>query len=99
MPSSLPLLLRPTDWPTAAVNLKDVLLRGRLADTSPLPSTVIATAPQLTLHRYHRAQPSTHDLPVLLVPPLAAPAVCFDLRRGCSLVEHLLEAGHATYLV
>jgi polyhydroxyalkanoate synthase len=36
---------------------------------------------------------------VLLVPPLAAPASCFDLRRGCSLAEHLLALGHPTYLV
>jgi hypothetical protein len=35
---------------------------------------------------------------VLLVPPLAAPAVCFDLRRGCSVAGHLLR-GHETYLV
>src|SRR5205807_8467379 len=38
-------------------------------------------------------------LPVLLVPPLAAPALCFDLRRNCSLVEFLVNAGHPTYIV
>ena len=37
--------------------------------------------------------------PVLLVPPLAAPAICFDLRRGCSVAEHLLRGGRPTYLV
>ncbi|HZV75181.1 MAG TPA: alpha/beta fold hydrolase [Conexibacter sp.] len=37
--------------------------------------------------------------PVLLVPPLAAPASCFDLRRGCSLAEHLLAAGRQPYVV
>jgi len=36
---------------------------------------------------------------VLLVPPLAAPATCFDLRRGCSLAEHLTALGYPTYLV
>ncbi len=36
---------------------------------------------------------------MLLVTPLAAPALCFDLRRGCSLVEHLVDAGRPTYLV
>jgi polyhydroxyalkanoate synthase len=36
---------------------------------------------------------------VLLVPPLAAPAICFDLRRGCSLAEHLVRGGRPTYLV
>ena len=33
------------------------------------------------------------------MPPLAAPAFCFDLRRGCSLAEHLLLAGQETYIV
>ena len=36
---------------------------------------------------------------MLLVTPLAAPALCFDLRRGCSLVEHFVSAGRPTYLV
>jgi polyhydroxyalkanoate synthase len=36
---------------------------------------------------------------VLLVPPLAAPAFVFDMRRGCSFVEYLLEQGRAPYLV
>ena len=36
---------------------------------------------------------------MLLVPPLAAPATCFDLRRGCSLAEHFAALGYPTYLV
>jgi polyhydroxyalkanoate synthase len=40
-----------------------------------------------------------HGDPILLVAPLAAPAICYDLRRGCSLVEHLVTAGRRTYLV
>ncbi len=36
---------------------------------------------------------------MLLVTPLAAPATCYDLRRGCSLVEHFVAAGRPTYLV
>jgi polyhydroxyalkanoate synthase len=36
---------------------------------------------------------------MLFVPPLAAPASCFDLRPGCSIAEHLVERGHPTYLV
>ena len=36
---------------------------------------------------------------MLLVPPLAAPASCFDLRRGCSMAEHLVGLGYPTYLV
>ena len=36
---------------------------------------------------------------MLLVTPLAAPSTCFDLRRDCSLVEHLVLGGRPTYLV
>ncbi len=36
---------------------------------------------------------------MLLVTPLAAPSSCYDLRRGCSLVEHLVTQGRPTYLV
>jgi polyhydroxyalkanoate synthase len=37
--------------------------------------------------------------PVLLVPPLAAPASCFDLWHGASVARHLLSLGYPTYLV
>jgi polyhydroxyalkanoate synthase len=33
------------------------------------------------------------------VPPLAAPSLCFDLRRGHSMAEHLSSQGHSTHLV
>ncbi|WP_237341135.1 alpha/beta hydrolase [Williamsia soli] len=37
--------------------------------------------------------------PVLLVPPLAAPATCYDLGPAHSLVGHLLETGRIPYVV
>lgn len=49
-----------------------------------------------------RERPPARDVtppPILLVPPLAAPASCFDLRRGCSLAEHLLATGRQPYVV
>src|ERR1700749_4582930 len=56
-----------------------------------------------TLPEVYHYRPSRHVRdqgdPVLLVTPLAAPALCYDLRRGCSLVEHLVEGGRPTYLV
>jgi polyhydroxyalkanoate synthase len=85
----------------ATANLVDVTFRGGLADRRPMPSALIDEGPQRRVHRYlplARAVPLDAD-PVLLVPPLAAPALCFDLRRGCSVAEHLLGQGHATYLV
>jgi len=91
----------PADVVSGAVNLVDVTVRGGLADRRPMPSALIDEGPQRRVHRYlplSRARPRGGD-PVLLVPPLAAPALCFDLRRGCSVAEHLLGRGHATYLV
>ena len=61
---------------------------------------MIDEGPQRTVRRYHPLEGTRQRRqPVLLVPPLAAPAICFDLRRGCSVAEHLLRAGHPTYLV
>lgn len=82
-------------------NAFDFLLRpGALADTTPLAGQVIHRRPQNTLVRYeHNPDVAVARPPVLLIPPLAAPARCFDLRRGCSLVEHLTVRGHDTYVV
>ena len=52
---------------------------------------IIDEGPQRTVFRYRRPNARrARGTPVLLVPPLAAPASCFDLRRGCSMAEHLL---------
>jgi polyhydroxyalkanoate synthase subunit PhaC len=85
----------------AARNVTERVRRGGLADLTPTPSVVLEEAPQRRLQRYEPTadDPDPHGLPVLLVPPLAAPSDCFDLRRGCSLAEHLVDLGHPTYLV
>jgi polyhydroxyalkanoate synthase subunit PhaC len=90
-------LLAPID---AAANAWDMSPLGPgLSDRTPTPSAVIDYGPQRTVHRYKLPRaPSAHS-PVLLVPPLAAPARCFDLRRGCSVAEHLISLGYPTYLV
>jgi polyhydroxyalkanoate synthase len=73
---------------------------GGLADLRPTPRTLIDEG---TLREVYHYRPAAHVRdqgdPVLLVTPLAAPALCYDLRRGCSLVEHLVDAGRTTYLV
>jgi len=90
-------LLAPID---AAANAWDMSPLGPgLSDRTPTPSAVIDTGPQRTVHRYRLPRSPTAHSPVLLVPPLAAPARCFDLRRGCSLAEHLISLGYPTYLV
>lgn len=64
----------------------------------PVPSDILRAEPHLTLRRYHHTAPA--DAPaVLLVPPLAAPASCFDLRPGQSVAEFLGATGRAPYLV
>jgi polyhydroxyalkanoate synthase len=83
----------------AAANAFDLLVRGGVADLRRTPARVIDEAPQGTLFQYLSPEERTRHLPVLLVPPLAAPTSCFDLRRGCSMAEHLLGLGHPTYLV
>lgn len=64
-----------------------------------LPATVLSDAPHRRLSRYDRTTPATAPRPVLLVPPLAVSARCFDLRPGQSLAAHLVASGRATYLV
>jgi len=75
--------------------------RGGVADLRRMPRDAVAAVPAGTLHRYRRLPgvlPAPGP-PVLLVPPLGAPDFAYDLRRGCSLVEHLLHAGRTVYLV
>jgi polyhydroxyalkanoate synthase subunit PhaC len=81
-------------------NLYDHLIGGGVADLRRMPSTIIHESANCTVHRYQptrEADPGA--LPTLLVPPMAATSVCFDLRRGCSLVEYLLDQGRPVYLV
>jgi len=97
----------PEQLGAAAANVFDRVLRGGLADLRPLPTAIVDEGPQRTVRRYLRpgdGSAAARDAdggapPILLVPPLAAPASCFDLRRGCSLAEHLLAAGRQPYVV
>src|SRR4051812_42359784 len=90
----------PDQLTSAAANVFDTMFRGGLADLRRTPAAIIEEAPQCTVYRYLVPDETRcRELPVLLVPPLAAPTLCFDLRRGCSLAEHLLALGHPTYLV
>jgi polyhydroxyalkanoate synthase len=65
-----------------------------------MPRTLIDDGELREVYHYRPAAgvAETGD-PVLLVTPLAAPALCYDLRRGCSLVEHLVTQGRPTYLL
>ena len=94
------LIPKPDQVVSAASNVAHMVLYGGLADLRPMPRTLIDDG---TLREVYHYRPAAKVLeqgdPVLLVTPLAAPALCFDLRRGCSLVEHLVGQGRPTYLV
>ena len=94
------LIPKPDQVVSAAGNIAHTLLYGGLADLRPMPRTLIDDGELREVYHYRpqKEVEQTGD-PVLLVTPLAAPSLCFDLRRGCSLVEHLVEQGRPTYLV
>jgi polyhydroxyalkanoate synthase len=94
------LIPKPDQVASAASNVAHKVLYGGLADLRPMPRTLIDDGPLREVYHYRpQKQVRPTGDPVLLVTPLAAPAICYDLRRGCSLVEHFLQAGRPTYLV
>ena len=52
-----------------------------------------------TLKRYLSREPRRYETPVLIIPPLMANPVIFDLRPGHSMVHHFLDAGYDTYML
>jgi polyhydroxyalkanoate synthase subunit PhaC len=91
---------KPDQLVAAAGNVAHKVLYGGLADLRPMPRTLIDDGELREVYHYRPAR-TVHETgdPVLLVTPLAAPALCYDLRRGCSLVEHFVSLGRRTYLV
>lgn len=97
MPRLLP---DPEQLIDSAANAWDLYLGPGVADVTPTPSSIVHEGPQCTVRRYGSPRrPRADRAPVLLVPPLAAPATCFDLRQGSSVAEHLTSLGHPTYVV
>ncbi|WP_372729153.1 alpha/beta fold hydrolase [Nocardioides sp.] len=94
------LIPKPDQIVSAASNVAHKMLYGGLADLRPMPRTLIDEGTLRELYHYRPvAKVVQQGDPVLMVTPLAAPAICFDLRRGCSLVEHFVTQGRPTYLV
>lgn len=84
----------------AVANLRDKLTCTPIADLTRMPRDVVTEGSgdtDGTLYRYRGVRGA--GMPVLLVPPLGAPAFAYDLRRGCSLVEYLVGSGRTVYLV
>lgn len=97
---SLNLIPSPETIGAAGANLFDMFWGGGLADLRRTPAQIIDEGPKRTVYRYLEGEDrEAAGLPVLLIPPLAAPTICFDLRRDCSLAGHLIAEGHPTYLL
>jgi len=84
------------------------VLRDDFAPRTASESVVVADRPHGRLRRYGTAQQldaarAAGTVPVLLVPPLAVPASCYDLAPGAdpanSVVEFLLSTGTIPYVV
>jgi polyhydroxyalkanoate synthase len=93
------LIPKPDQIVAASANVAQKVLYGGLADLRPMPRTLIDDGTLREVYHYRPGKVRTTGDPVLLVTPLAAPSLCFDLRRGCSLVEHFVTQGRPTYLV
>ena len=94
------LIPKPDQIVAASANVAQKVLYGGLADLRPMPRPLIDEGELREVHHYRPAgKVKQEGDPVLLVTPLAAPSSCYDLRRGCSLVEHFVTQGRPTYLV
>jgi polyhydroxyalkanoate synthase len=94
------LIPKPDQMVAAAGNVAHKVLYGGLADLRPMPRTLIDEGELREVYHYRPvAGVRDHGDPVLMVTPLAAPSICYDLRRGCSLTEHFVTEGRPTYLV
>lgn len=92
------LVPKPDQLAAAAANLTHAITRGGFADLRPMPRTPVDGGEHHQVLEYDAVAAPVGD-PVLLVPPPTVPSDCFDLRRGCSLVEHLLAAARPTYVL
>ena len=68
------------------------------ARVGPTPKTTVWSRGKVELWRYDTDAVEL-DPPILLVPSVVSRSYVFDLHRGNSFVERLLEAGFAVYLV
>ena len=94
------LIPKPDQVVAAIGNAATLALSGGLADLRPMPRRMAYSGPHGSVHRYHPAEATAQrGGPVLLVTPPHAPSSCYDLRRGGSLVEHLVGKGRPTYVL
>ncbi|MFA1538605.1 alpha/beta hydrolase [Actinomadura monticuli] len=94
------MILSPRGLRDATSNVLRLALSGQVADLRPMPAETIDDTPGRAVRRYRPPEGLVPaGPPVLFVPPPDAPARCYDLRRGCSLAEHVVRAGRRSYLL
>jgi polyhydroxyalkanoate synthase len=95
------MIVSPGGLRTAASNLARKLVYGHVADLRPMPAQAVGGGARTSsVYRYVGPEGVVPaGPPVLLVPSPSAPARCFDLRRGCSVAEHVVNAGRLGYLL
>jgi polyhydroxyalkanoate synthase len=84
--------------PGAAIEWFNILLTQDDAEIGSTPKDVVWTHRTTTLYRY-RSSKRTQAIPVLLVFALINRPDIFDLARGNSFVEYLLDEGYDVFLV
>jgi polyhydroxyalkanoate synthase len=84
--------------PAAAIEWFNILLTTGDAPVGVTPKDVVWTHRRTTLYRYRSSQ-RTQPIPVLLVFALINRPHIFDLTRGNSFVEYLLDQGYDVFLL
>jgi len=84
--------------PIAALEFANTILTERDAPIGTTPKDVVWTHRNTTLYRYRNAN-RRYAVPVLLVFALINRPDIFDLRRGHSFVEFLLDEGYDVFLI
>ena len=85
-------------FPWAALEYTNILLTTPDTAVATTPKDVVWTHRSTSLYRY-RSTERTHPVPVMLVFALINRPDIFDLRKGHSFVEFLLDEGFDVYLL
>ncbi|MFD1810724.1 alpha/beta fold hydrolase [Rhodococcus gannanensis] len=86
------------DVGTATRNAWALTFGGGVSPAVRTPSELLRPGPHRDLYRFG-PEPVEGARPVLLVPPLAVPTSCYDLRPGQSLAAEMLGRGYTPYLL
>ena len=92
----LPTLARRQFW--RSTNLLERALLGPLTPEVRAPREVVFQWGKVRLFHYESAG-KTKNVPVLIVPPLGANPMIFDLRAGHSLIGYLVECGLDVFML